>query len=384
MNNLLEALNQIFITNFHYIIFGIFTAAFLVELFFYFGFYLKISFYNTKPTVFHPKNPVSIIICARDEVDNLKKNLVRVLKQNDIQFEVFLTLDACVDNSIDYIKTFSETNPLLRYTVIPKDEKFTHGKKLALTVGIKGAKYEHLLMTDADCIPLSKVWAARMTAHFNDNISIVLGYGKYEPENSLLNKIIRYDTFFNAQQYLSMALRGIPYMGVGRNLAYTRSIYESQKGFSKHSHIESGDDDLFINAAANSKNCTVEISPESHTVSTAPNTFKRWFMQKCRHLKSSKEYKTKHKFLLTIEPISRYLVWFLPFALIIHQQLFFIALIMLVFRIILFMTVIKLNMNKLREKNFWLIAPIFDIILPVLIIVATIYNRIYKNKLKWK
>ena len=238
----------------------------------------------------------------------------------------------------------------LRYTVIVKDDKFTHGKKLALTVGIKGAKSDKLLLTDADCYPASQNWITRMAYHFNAGYDIVLGYGKYKPQKGFLNRIIRYDTFFIGQQYLGMALSGLPYMGVGRNLAYKRSVYDAQGGFSKHSHIESGDDDLLINAAANRNNCTIEIHPDAHTISKAPETFKRWRNQKGRHLRASAMYK-RDKFLLAFGFYSfDCLVCTIPLYFV--EEWCLVALALSLLRFIVFMTILKLNMRKLNEKEF--------------------------------
>jgi cellulose synthase/poly-beta-1,6-N-acetylglucosamine synthase-like glycosyltransferase len=272
----------------------------------------------------------------------------------------------------------------LRYTVIVKDDKFTHGKKLALTVGIKGAKSDKLLLTDADCYPASQNWITRMAYHFNAGYDIVLGYGKYKPQKGFLNRIIRYDTFFIGQQYLGMALSGLPYMGVGRNLAYKRSVYDAQGGFSKHSHIESGDDDLLINAAANRNNCTIEIHPDAHTISKAPETFKRWRNQKGRHLRASAMYKKRDKFLLAFEPFTRLIVWFAPIPLYFVEEWCLVALALSLLRFIVFMTILKLNMRKLNEKGIWLLAPIFDIILPLFTFGMMLSNRFRKRSIPWR
>ena len=163
----------------------------------------------------------------------------------------------------------------LRISTVNKDPKFTHNKKFAQFIGIKAAKNEILLFTDADCQPESDKWLGAMTSHFHEKTDFVLGYGGYINKKGLLNKYIRYDCLSIAMQYLGMAIRGIPYMGVGRNLAYRRSLFFANNGYGAHNHLISGDDDLFVNSNATKTNTTVEFRQETHTRSVPSSGFER-------------------------------------------------------------------------------------------------------------
>jgi len=165
-------------------------------------------------------------------------------------------------------------------------------------MGIKSAKHEILLLTDADCIPSSEHWLKIMQDAFLPNVEIVLGYGAYKKRKGFLNMLVRFDAFHTAIQYLSFALAGKPYMGVGRNLAYKKALFFKQKGFAAHHHIPGGDDDLFINACATSKNTAIVIDKDAFTFSSSPKTWKEWMAQKRRHNATGRYYKFKHKWLL--------------------------------------------------------------------------------------
>src|SRR5581483_1786901 len=141
-------------------------------------------------------------------------------------------------------------------------DRFKTGKKFALTMGIKASKNEYLLFTDADCRPASANWITRMAVNFNRSTEIVLGYSPYQSAGGLLNSFIRFETIRTAINYLSAALAGNPYMGIGRNLAYTKTLFFKNKGFASHMHVMSGDDDLFVNENATAGNTTIEIHPE--------------------------------------------------------------------------------------------------------------------------
>jgi len=238
------------------VVFYIFSAVTAIQLFYYLFFYLSVylrKFSETKKTV----EPVSIIICARNEAENLQNFLPSILEQSYPDFEVIVVNDCSEDNSYVILSNYQTKYPHLRISNVNKDPKFTHNKKFAQFIGIKAARNEILLFTDSDCKPESDKWLEGMTSHFDSKTSFVLGYGGYLSEKGFLNKYIRYDSLTIAMQYLGMAIRGLPYMGVGRNLAYRRSVFFENKGFGSHNHIVSGDDDLFVNSIANGKNTSV-------------------------------------------------------------------------------------------------------------------------------
>jgi len=176
---------------------------------------------------------------------------------------------------------------------------------LALTIGIKAAKNDVLLFTDADCQVVSKYWIRKMVRHYDEQTEIVLGYGGYEQQKGLLDKWVRTDTAFIAMQYFGFALRGLPYMGVGRNLSWKKSFFESKDGFQSHFFQASGADDIFVNNNATGQNTKTEYDPQSFTRSVQPKSWKEWMLMKKRHYGSTKFYKFKHKILLILEPLSR-------------------------------------------------------------------------------
>ena len=276
----------------------------LIQLIYYWTVYGRILFHRKKEEI-KDLPPVSVIICARDEQENLDKNLPAILEQDYENFEVVVVNDSSTDDTDIVLQKFSQKYPHLKTTEIKKDQKFTHGKKLALTIGIKAASNEWLLFTDADCYPESKNWIKEMAKNFDNNTSIVLGYGGYKKYPTILNTLIRFDTIIIALQYFTYALSGFPYMGVGRNLAYKKSLFFKNKGFAKHYHIDSGDDDIFINQTATKKNTKIEISRDSIIRSEPNRKLGGWFKQKSRHLTSAKFYNRKTKYRLLTEIFSR-------------------------------------------------------------------------------
>lgn len=258
--------------------------------------HIRMSLLKPLPQTFD--QPVSIIICARNEADNLIQFLPKVLEQNYPNYEVIVVNDRSIDNTPDVLRAFERSYPRLKVTHVKENDRFNFNKKFAVTMGIKAAQNEHLLFTDADCIPESENWLTEMVAPFQTKKSIVLGYGAYKKAAGLVNKIIRAETFLIAQQYIGYTLIGLPYMAVGRNLAYTKSVFFDNKGFSSHQHLVTGDDDLFINEVATAKNTAVVFSPNSYTTSIPKKTWSDYLEQKRRHLGASASYKSSAKLLL--------------------------------------------------------------------------------------
>mgnify|MGYP000612597186 CR=1 FL=1 len=279
-----------------------------IQLSYYLGVFGKFAFAKAQKVT--PKRiPISVIVCAKNEEENAANFIPLLAEQNYPDFEIVLIDDASSDGTLAVFEAFEKQYPNIRLVKVQNNEAFWGNKKYALTLGIKAAKKEYLLFTDADCYPTSKDWITAMSSQFTMHKTIVLGYGGYQKiANSFLNKIIRFETLLTATQYFSWAKIGNPYMGVGRNLAYKKEEFFNVRGFMDHMIIRSGDDDLFINQAATKKNTEILFTPESFTFSEPKTTFKSWFYQKRRHATTAKYYKGFDKFQLGLFFLSQF--WF--------------------------------------------------------------------------
>jgi hypothetical protein len=270
---------------------------------------------------------------------------------------------------------------------VPHDAKYIDSKKIAVILGVKAAKNDILVFTDADCEPISNKWLKNMVKSFSEGKQIVLGYGAYNKNKSFTNMLQVFDTLFIGIQYLNYAIAGYPYMGVGRNMAYRKSFFESSKGFSKHLDIQSGDDDLFVNDFARGKNTAVCVSPESVTTSEEKKKFSAFLAQKERHLSTSGRYKFSSKLLLGAELGSRFL-FYLGIVLTGACQIpywYFIAPGAFLLRYIVQYIIINLNAKALGERKFYFGIGLMDILLPLinLYLYIVAYFR-PKAHYKWK
>jgi glycosyltransferase involved in cell wall biosynthesis len=364
------------------IFFIVFLLSVIIQIYFVYFFAKFIRFKISIPEI-DEKQPVSVIICAKDEAENLKNFLPFIYKQNYPVFEVVLINDRSIDHTREIMQEFKEKYPgITRVVNVPvsNDNRLRGNKKYALTLGIKAAKFNRLLFTDADCKPASENWIQLMQNRFSEKKQIVLGYGKYQKTSGFLNKLIRYETLQTAIQYFSYALNGMPYMGVGRNLAYTKELFMQNNGFYSHLDILSGDDDLFVNEAATTVNTTICIHPDSFTLSLPKQNLKSYIHQKRRHISTANKYKLKFKILLGLYYFSLVLFWLTAVISLLLNGFVLYIIGMIFVRFTSMAWIQHKSANKLQEEGLIYWFPLLEISLILFQFYIFVINLIQKPK----
>ncbi|HPH00232.1 MAG TPA: glycosyltransferase [Tenuifilaceae bacterium] len=365
----------------------LFIAALVVQLYYYLVVYARVACSKSYKRLLSPeapKPPVSVVICARNEEENLRHFLPRILEQDYPEFEVVVVNDCSCDESEVLLDRLRKEYPRLQVRTIKEDEKFSHSKKLALTVGIKAARYDWLLLTDADCIPQSDKWIATMASNFDANAGVVLGYGGYLHQKGWLNKFIRFDTLYIAMNYLGFALMGKPYMGVGRNLAYRKDLFFNNKGFASFVQLDSGDDDLFVSQVATRQNTRVDFRKDAHTRSVPRSSHHLWLQQKIRHTSTSRYYKPGVKIRLTLEPLSRFLLLASAICLVAFRFFPYWIVALVLFKLSVQLIIIKSVMVRLGERKILLVSLLWDIYSLYFYPKLLLINRFTRRKTTWR
>lgn len=345
------------------VVWYIFVASVVVQLWYIVYYFARLAAY--KPELKHASTQaVSVVICARNEADNLQQNLPKVLQQQHPEFEVVVIDDHSVDDTWQLLTDLSAQYPHLN---ILKAQHSTVGgnKKQALQQAIAATNHNILLLTDADCYPTTEHWISEMASSYGSGTEIVLGYGAYEAEPTFLNKLIRYETFLTAMQYGSFTLAGRPYMGVGRNLSYTKGIYRKSTAFTEHSDILSGDDDLLVNEMATAVNTKLNFEPTAFTVSKAKQSWQAWWHQKRRHSEAGHKYKLVDRLLLAGFLVSNVLIYFTVSLLLIYDTMILWAAILLLIRYVAQWVVYGQIMKRLKVAGLLVWMPIMDFIISV-------------------
>ncbi len=336
------------------------------------------------------KQFVSVIICAKNEAENLSKHLSTVLEQNycgrdgNRLFEVIVVNDCSEDKTEETLRGYCKTYPQLKVlTIAPDSSENIKGKKAALAKGVAAARGEWLLFTDADC-KVSGRWIDLMTRPLTNGKEIVAGYGGYNEGVGLLNKFIRAETMHSFIQYNAYTHVGMPYMAVGRNMACVRSVAERVMADELWSVIPSGDDDLLVRIAGTKDNVAIVCDRESFTYSSTKESWSDWVQQKQRHLSTGKYYKPSVKLLLGLYGVTHALVWVLTVLSLFQTSLWWwLAIGLFLIRALVFSGVWNFAEKRLGEKGFVYFFPVFDF-------GWLIYNFAFlpyiawKNKTNWK
>lgn len=374
-------MNELFNTNFFFI--PLVTAAF-IHLLFLLLLYSRLSF--RKRNDFMPEDhefvSVSVIIVAKNEADNLYQHLPLILNQDYPDFEVIVVDDQSTDNTLNVLKAFKKHYENLQIVYIGQEVIERQGKKLAISLGIKKSKNTIILLTDADCYPLTDKWIRYMARNYSPAKSIVIGFSPYESRSGLLNYLIQYDTFHTALNYINFALAGMPYMGVGRNLMYSRSLF-FKHAFNGQLHIPFGDDDLFINKIASASNTTMEFHPNSFVISKPHTRFIKWYRQKKRHFSTGKEYKFSHKFWLGFSwaTFPLFLGLFVGAILINPESIYLWGI--LAFRYIFMMIIYSIAAARLKMKKIIWTIPFMELIYNLIYIPVMGLISLFSKKRNW-
>jgi glycosyltransferase involved in cell wall biosynthesis len=327
--------------------------------------------------------PVSVVICAYNEEENLRKLVPVLLKQDHPDFEIIIVDDRSFDGTYDYLLELRDKETKVKMVKVDHVPEHVNGKKYGITLGIKAAKNDIVVFTDADCKPRNRKWLQAMTARFDSKTTFVLGYSNYQKKKGLLNTLIRFETLFTGIQYIAEALAGSPYMGVGRNLAYRKSFFLNNKGFNRHLKITGGDDDLFVNEFANKKNTKVASGIKTLVTSLPKVKWSDYFRQKRRHISVGKYYRKRDRFKIGLWGFLYVLHWFTLIFLLVFQFKLYWVLGGYGLKILLLLILLAVGTKKFGDKfPVWLV-PILDIYYLVYLLwgVSVSFSR---KKVKWK
>ena len=358
----------------------VFIVAVMVQLYYTLFIFYKLALYKVLKPNTPPELPISVIIAARNERKALDKNLCSILKQDYPQFEVIVVNNNSVDDSNEVLKEYQNKFKNLKIVPLHSPKHITKGKKLPLTLGIKAAKYEHLVFTDADYTPSSNQWLNRMAQKFEEGNEIVLGYGPHKKTKTWVNKIIRFDTAWIGINYFAFALKSIPYMGVGRNLAYTKTAYHRVNGFKSHYALPSGDDDLFIQEASKQASLCIQVDAKSFCESEAKETWTDWINQKSRHYTTSVKYRFIKKVLLATYPITLITAWFSFVSLMILGSCPLLYTLAIVSVTLIKWWIQGKCLDKIKERKFALFFPFWDLFYALLIPIIYFLAKNKRNK----
>ncbi|MBL6448701.1 glycosyltransferase [Fulvivirga sp. 29W222] len=358
-----------------------FFACTTIQIVYYTIYVISFSRYK-KDSGYTDQSGISVVICAHDEEENLRNLLPKLYDQQYPEYEIIVVEDRSNDGTYDLLLEETRRNTKLKMVKVNHKPDNFNAKKYGLTLGIKAAKHDRILLTDADCEPHNNQWIASMAARFDDKAQFNLGFSFYTATKGFLNTFIRFETLWTAMQYIGMALAGRPYMGVGRNLAYRKALFISKKGFTPHLGLTGGDDDLFVNQHATKENTRITLGEDALVYSHPKKSWKAFFRQKTRHLSVGKYYKLSDKVILGTFSFTHILFWLiLTILLLLRIELYLVAGSFLIRTLLIYLT-FNVICKKLGVKfNFW--GLVFLDLIFVFYYLITGATALFTKRVRW-
>ena len=294
-----------FFNRLSFIVLLCFGITFIIQLIYHWCVFSKLAFYKKKDKTKSDDQlePVSVVVCARDAYEYLQDLVPVLLTQDYPDYEIVIVNDCSEDETEEWLKDIERREPKIKPVQLRQHLNFFNGKKFPLSMGIKSAKNDLIVLTDVNCLPTNSQWLRSVVNSYGNNTEVVIGYSPYMNKKGVFNQIMRFDAVQYAMQYLSAALNKHPYMGIGTNLSYRKELFYRHKGFTSHYTTSVGDDDLFISQVAKGKNTEVLIDAENAILTTPPHKFGMW-----AHIKSSR-YSTIPQYDVKAKASSALFTW---------------------------------------------------------------------------
>ena len=289
---------------------AILLALSVVVLSLYYGlFYLRVGRYQQPPAPEgHALPPVSVVMVAHNDSVWLRNNLVYLLEQDYPDFEVVVVDYLSTDDTKFVLQLLAENYKHLKVVHFEQNVSGYEGKKYPLSIGIRSAKNDILLLADPECIPADQEqfhWIRSMVEGYSqEQVEIVLGYCGIAHKNTLFNWLQQYDNMDYSAEYLASALMRRPFTGNGRNLSYRRRLFMDHNGFIYHYHVSDGADDMFINQNARRHNTGVVLTPASFTVTEPQASWLLWHRYRKHRTETHRYYSTHLKLMRMARPLS--------------------------------------------------------------------------------
>ena len=314
---------------------------------------------------------ISVIVTSKNNSEELEKNLPFILNQDYSNFEVIVVNSGSTDETDMVLRAAEQKYPRLYHTHVPHDADRLNEKKLALTLGIKAAKNEILLFTEAYCRPCTTQWIKEYGKEFAQGREIVLGYSRLILGKKVkMRRFILFDNLIHHLKFISMAIARKPFMGIGWNMAYKKELFFQNRGFSHILNREGGEDDLFINRIAPGKRTGVVLSPESMTETHGIDNFSTWRTLKSKYLYSKQFYDGFAVHLFGLETFTKYSFYTALIALVtmsIFNSSYYLsgfALLLLIIRFWIQIVIINRNSLLFDGRKYHLNLFLFDLFQP--------------------
>lgn len=248
--------------------------------------------YNSLPAL-------SVIITSHNQCDALRRNLPLILNQIYPQFEVIVVDINSTDATKQLLEKLEEDYPMLRHTFTPSTSRDISPQRLAITLGAKSTVNTWLVITQANCTPISHQWLLRLGEAIASHRSakMAIGYTRYDHAKGYTERRMRFYHFWRQMLNLNFARKHGAYQCDGTNLVYNKELFFSHQGFASHSTLLAGATDIMVNSNSTRHNTTICLHPEAIMEQQIPSR-KHWKQDRIYFQETKKHFKRTFLFRL--------------------------------------------------------------------------------------
>ncbi|MCR5820819.1 MAG: glycosyltransferase [Bacteroidaceae bacterium] len=218
--------------------------------------------------------PLTIVIPAHNQAEQLRKHLPAILNQDYEDFEVVVVVIASSDDTVALLEAMEQRYKYLRHTSTPNSAHNISLERLALTLGIRGAQHEWVVVTQANAEPISKNWLYDIatTIRRHPKAELVLGFARYEKHSSnWFDLKIGFYRLWHAIANFDHVEACYPAVrGDGCNMAVRKSLFLSSSCFSETQNLSVGACELMANRLSNKYNTALCMDADAVVVEDKP------------------------------------------------------------------------------------------------------------------
>ena len=346
------------------VLLAVFAGCALVQCIYYLGVFLPLLLARYRQHTSLPASggtpPVSVIVCAHNDAERLSLLLPALLGQDYPEFEVVVVDNGSKDDTSSLLRMMEQQYEHLRFSEIGGEPAFVNTTYFAETIGIKSARYDLLVFTDASCRPTGPGWLASMQRAFSRKTDFVLGNCFVSRRPGMLNRLIRYDRFFHLVMGFGLSRMVRPHLGFGGNIAFRKQVFFEHSGFVRVAHMPVGNTPVYLSEAARRTDTTVMLQPESYMEEEPADTWKGWSLADGKHQRAFRCHPFVIRLLYALELLSRLLFYVTCAWLMLRGVMVPYVAGVLLGRFAVQMAVLVPLMTGLGFRRLWWTIPLYD------------------------
>ena len=361
----------------------VFGVLFLLRLLHLFLFTGRVLFRKKVDNNEAEKKPLSLILTIRNEEENLKNNLPKILSLENIDFEMVVVDDFSQDNSYLILGLLKDRYKRLTISALNQETKFS--TKLALNIAIKATNNKWILTVPVSLAEVAAEWLDYISQATNNEKNVVIGYSTVARSKGFYNRLTRIENYFSYLKSTGYILNGIPFVYSVENVAFQKEKYFEIGGFGQKVTEHYANLELVINSFIRKKTTAVLFNKESSIRKTEVVKRADYFDLLKKSIRIESHLSSSKRVILFLIEFGKLL--FLPiaaFVIVLLPELWIILAGLMGFIFTPYLFIIKITQNRLNERKIFIPSLVYDLLMPYYKLFFRWHFNRRSRKNRWK